>query len=288
MVKLHGGFYYVMDQATGAIRECVRRGRLSKQRIYVGDRVVTAEAGGGKHIIEELLPRKTELARPPVANVDQSVSVFSTRDPKPNFKLLDLFLLLTAAAAIKPVICFNKIDLEPVETYQRQVSAYANAGYQIIATSAKTGEGISVLQEVLRGRVTVIAGPSGAGKSSLLNAVQPGLSLKTAEVSPKTKRGRHITRLVELIPLECGGFVVDTPGFTSVDIPDIPLAILAEYYPEISAHKGKCRFSDCLHLNEPDCVVRKAVEEGAIPSFRYLHYTNFATEITKKERARYF
>lgn len=273
-----------MSQESGETQECVRRGRLAKERLIVGDYVVTCEIAPGKCTIEEVLPRRTKLNRPPVANIEQSVIVFALRDPKPNFRLLDRFLLISAAASIEPVICFNKTDLVPAAACSKHTDAYNGAGYRIVLTSAKTGEGVDGLRAVLSGRSTVIAGPSGAGKSSLLNAVQPGLQLKTGEVSKKTGRGRHVTRLVELIPLEGGGAVVDTPGFTQLDLPDIRAATLAGYYPEISRLSGKCRFNNCLHNNEPACAVRKAVGEGRIPAFRYHHYQCFLSEIIEKER----
>lgn len=283
-MRLHGGFYYVVSHDSGEIQECIRRGRLSKERLLVGDYVVICEVAPGKCTIEELLPRRTKLIRPPVANTDQSIIVFSLRDPKPDFKLLDRFLLISAAALIEPVICFNKSDLAPVSTYPKQFEAYNGAGYRIVVTSAKTGEGIDGLRAALAGRITVIAGPSGVGKTSLLNAIQPGLKLKTGEISKKTGRGRHITRLVELIPLYGGGFVVDTPGFTRLNLPDIETATLSRYFPEINRFSGRCRFNNCLHNTEPDCAVRKAVGDGRIPSFRYRHYQSLLAEISERVR----
>lgn len=288
VVRVHGGFYFTRDLTTGIVHECVRRGRLATKRLCVGDRVLLREAPDGKYVIEEVMPRQTELARPPVANVEQSVIIMAVKDPEPDFRLLDLFLLLSIAGAIKPVICFNKIDLALVDLHSQEIEAYKKIGFRVFLTSAKTEEGVEEFRKWLTGSVSVLAGPSGVGKSSLLNAIHPGLCLKTAQVNPKTRRGRHITRNVELIPLAGGGFVVDTPGFTNINTPDISLPVLAECYPEIAAHRGKCRFNNCSHLTEPDCMVQKAVAEGTIPSFRYSHYVGFASEITKRERTRYF
>jgi len=284
VVRFHGGFYYVMLQESGEIQECFCRGRLIKKRLLVGDYVVTREAAAGKCTIEEVLPRRTELIRPPVANVDQSIIVFALQDPKPNFQLLDRFLLISAAASIEPVICFNKTDLVSAAAYSKQIDAYNGAGYRILVTSAKTGEGLEGFRVALIRRVTVVAGPSGVGKSTLLNAILPGLKLKTGEISKKTGKGRHITRLVELLPLQDGGAVVDTPGFTQLNLPVLTAAMLANCFPEISQLSGECRFNDCLHKSEPDCAVRKAVDEGRIAAFRYRHYQNFLAEILEKER----
>jgi ribosome biogenesis GTPase len=287
VVRLHGGFYFTRELTTGAVHECSRRGRLAKQRIYVGDRVLLEEAPDGKFVIKEVLPRKTVLMRPPVANVQQSAIIMSVKEPEPEFRLLDLFLLISITGNIHPAICLNKIDLTPADPYFQELEAYRNIGFRVFLTSAKTGEGVEDFRQWLIGSVSVLAGPSGVGKSSLLNAVHPGLRLRTAQVNPKTKRGRHVTRTVELTPLVDGGFVVDTPGFTNIQTPDISLSVLADCYPEIAAQRGKCRFNNCSHTTEPDCMVQKAVAEGTIPAFRYSHYVGFASEIAKRERTRY-
>lgn len=287
VVKLHGGFYYVREETTGTVRRCVRRGRLSKVRLLVGDYVETTEAASGSCVIEKVLPRRTELIRPPVANIEQALIVFALRDPRPDFQLLDRFLVLSSAAGVEPIICLNKTDLTPVTIVRSYMEAYRAAGYRLILTSARTGEGLDDLRAVLRGRFTVLAGPSGVGKSSLLNAIQPGFRLKTGEVSAKTRRGRHVTRLVELLPIEGGGFVCDTPGFTELKLPEIPPEAVARYFPEIGRWSENCRFHDCLHVGEPDCAVRKAVKEKKLPLFRYRHYTAFVAEIVERERRKY-
>lgn len=288
VVRFHGGFYYVMEKNTGVIRECVRRGKFVKARLCVGDLVVINEASPGKFVIEELLPRRTELVRPLVTNVEQALIVFAAADPEPNFRLLDILLLINIIAKIRPIICFNKMDLIPGTTRLKQIKTYELVGYRLFLTSATTGEGVAELRSVLRGRITVITGPSGVGKSSLLNAAEHGLGLKIGEINPKTRRGRHVTRLTELLPLKDGGFVVDTPGFTSIDIPEISPAALGGYYPEIAARLGNCRFNNCLHLNEPGCGVRQAVQNGAIARFRYDNYSSLLASITKQEGKKHF
>lgn len=281
VVKFHGGFCYVM--AGGEIRECLPRRRLAEEGLVVGDHVRIRETAGGTWAVEEVLPRRTLLVRPPVANVELAVIVFSVRDPDPNFRLLDRLLVVTRAARIEPLICFNKIDLA-LEILPEETGVYSQIGYRVIFSSARTGAGVKELREAITGRLSVFAGPSGAGKSSLLNAIQPGLQLKTGEISPKTRRGRHTTRLVELLPLAGGGFVADTPGFTQLDLPEIEPQELAGYFPEIAEVGAGCRFNDCLHLQEPQCAVRQAVDEGRIALFRYRNYTIFLQEIRERER----
>ncbi|MEW6183696.1 MAG: ribosome small subunit-dependent GTPase A [Bacillota bacterium] len=288
VVRFHGGFYFVMEQNTGVIRQCVRRGKLVKARICVGDLVVINEATPGRFVIEELLPRRTELVRPLVTNVEQALIVFAALEPEPNFQLLDTLIMISTIARIRPIICFNKIDLNPEINRLEEIKTYGLIGFHSVLTSAVTGEGVDELRAILTGYITVITGPSGVGKSSLLNAAEQGLRLKTGEINPKTRRGRHVTRLTELLPLRDGGFIVDTPGFTSIDIPEIPPAALGGYFPEIASRLGSCRFNNCLHLNEPDCTVQQAVKTGAIARFRYDSYCGLLNSITKQERTKRF
>ncbi|ACX52417.1 ribosome small subunit-dependent GTPase A [Ammonifex degensii KC4] len=287
IIRIHGGFAFVRDPDTGKVWTALRRGKLAEEKILVGDLVEFSPLDEERGVLEKVLPRKTELYRPPVANVEQALLVFAFTEPDPNFKLLDRFLVLSQSAKIKPIICFNKLDLASPGLYQEERRAYEEAGFVFLAVSAKTGQGLEELKRHLSHRVTVLAGPSGVGKSSLLNAIQPGLKLQTAPVSRKTGRGRHTTRLVELLPLDIGGLVVDTPGFTSLDLPDIPPASLSAYFPEIARVGAGCRFSDCLHQAEPGCAVREAVAEGKIPRFRYQHYLVFLGEILERERRKF-
>ncbi|MGQ9512380.1 ribosome small subunit-dependent GTPase A [Thermodesulfitimonas sp.] len=281
VIKFYGGFCYVM--VNGAVKECLPRRRLVTAGLLVGDRVKVGAAEAGGCVVEEVLPRRTVLLRPPVANVELAVLVFSIRDPQPNFGLLDRLLVVSQAAGIEALICFNKLDLAR-DMLPSEVAVYRTVGHQVVLTSALNGAGVGALRDALAGRISVFAGPSGAGKSSLLNAIQPGLRLRTGEISPKTRRGRHTTRVVELLPLTGGGFVADTPGFTQLDLPDIPAAELAGYFPEIAAAGAGCRFNDCLHVQEPACAVRRAVEEGTVAPFRYRNYLSFLRELKEKER----
>ncbi|WP_334110327.1 ribosome small subunit-dependent GTPase A [Thermodesulfitimonas autotrophica] len=281
VIKFYGGFCYVM--VDGAVKECLPRRRLVTAGLLVGDRVKVGAAEAGRCVVEAVLPRRTMLFRPPVANVELTVLVFSIRDPQPNFGLLDRLLVVSQAAGIEALVCFNKLDLAR-DTPPAEVAVYQAVGYRVVLTSALSGEGVAALREALADRISVFAGPSGAGKSSLLNAIQPGLRLRTGEISHKTRRGRHTTRVVELLPLTGGGLVADTPGFTQLDLPDIPAAKLATYFPEIAAASAGCRFNDCLHIQEPACAVRRAVEEGTVALFRYRNYLSFLRELKEKER----
>ena len=283
VLRAYSGHYYVHD---GEVEwECSLRGRfrLEKQQSLAGDRVLLKPGHGHTGVIERVLPRRTLLVRPPVANVDQAVIVFAVREPDPNPWLLDRFLILVSASGVRPLICFNKVDLTK-DGQVDLVSRYKEV-YSLVMISARTGEGLEFLRQALQGKVSVFAGPSGVGKSTILNALHPGLALKTAELSSKLKRGRHTTRHVELIALPRGGFVADTPGFSSLDLPDIKPEELSDHFPEMDAYFGKCHFNRCLHDKEPGCAVKSAVESGFINKERYLRYLEFLKEL--KERRRY-
>jgi len=282
VVKAYSGFYYVHDGRSEW--ECSLRGRFrhEKQQVLTGDRVELATRHDRAGVIVKVLPRRSVLLRPPVANVDQAVIIFSVQQPEPNPVLLDRLLITVSMNRVEPLICFNKIDLaadggvELVARYQ--------AVYRVVSTSAVTGAGLDRLRELLRGKVSVFAGPSGVGKSTILNAILPGLKLKTGEVSEKLKRGRHTTRHVELIALPEGGLVADTPGFSNLELPDIKPADLARYFPEMENYLGKCYFTGCLHDREPGCAVKEAVESGKLEESRYRQYLEFLQELKSRRR----
>jgi len=284
VVKAYGGFYYV--RIGEKVWECVLRGlfRAGQQQVLVGDNVEFRKKDSRSGIIETVLPRRTVLMRPRVANVEKAVIVFATRDPRPNPLLLDRFLVQAEEAAIKPFICFNKIDLGTGEA-EELVQIYKKAGYEVLATSAKEKNGIELLGKIVREGIAVLAGPSGAGKSSLLNALSPGLSLKTGEVSSKAGRGKHTTRHVELLSLAEGGLVVDTPGFSRLSLPAMRREELACFFPEFGVCVScVCRFAGCLHFQEPGCAVKKAVEAEKISVARYSNYIRLLKEVIEQER----
>lgn len=282
IIKGYGGFYYV--RSGQEIWCCRGRGRLRQdQNLLTGDRVLFTPLEKGEGIIEKINERKNALPRPPVTNVDQVILVVSLAHPDPNLKLLNRSLVLCEVEKLSVVICFNKIDLLDQEQAKDLEDIYRGAGYDAVFTSALYGYGLGRLQEAIAGKVSVLSGPSGVGKSTLLNSLDPGLSLETGEISRKLKRGKHTTRYVELIPL-CGGFVADTPGFSSLELPLMNRVELGRCFPEINKFAAQCRFDDCIHLDEPDCEVKNALEKGLISRVRYHDYKQFLEEIISKER----
>lgn len=284
VVKAYSSYYYV--QSGEKVTECKLRGRFKKERfsLFVGDEVEYSATGGEKGVIEAILPRRTLLKRPTVANVDQVVLTFAAVNPDINTLLVDRFLVLAESSQLEIVLCVNKIDLTDLSGLNSLLEVYRAIGYPVLLTSARTGLGIGELRGRLSDRITVFAGPSGAGKSSLLNALQPGLALVTGEVSQKIGRGRHTTRYAELLPLAGGGFVVDTPGFSLTEFQDTGEQELGHYFPDIAALAPACKFSTCLHLKEPQCAVKSAVGEGRLARSRYESYLAVLAEIRDNKK----
>lgn len=247
---------------------CSLRGSVNES-VYVGDRVVIS---AGDATVERLLPRKSLLYRPVVANADYVLVVFSAKDPTPSYLLLDRILVAAEEKGITPVICINKCDLGAVD-----LSRYDNAGYARVFVSAETGDGFDELKTVLKDKITVLAGPSGVGKSSI-TARLTGESLRVSAVSSAANRGRHTTRHSEFFDLPFGGVLVDSPGFGAMDLSYIDRGDLRHFYPEFEAIEP-CRFSDCMHENEPDCKVRDAVKCGIISEDRYETYLRIMEEL---------
>ncbi len=268
IIKGIGGFYYV--RTASDVVECKARGIFRKegQIPMVGDRVTIVKKNG-KGSIEEIFPRKNSLIRPAVSNIDQLVVTVALTDPTPNLYLVDCFLLLGAYTGIDTILCFNKTDLTEDASL---AEIYAKAGYDTILTSVQTMEGIDALKARLQGKTSAFAGNSGVGKSSLLNALGISGKMETGSISDKIRRGRHTTRHVELLELQGGGFVLDTPGFSSFETPEIPADELAEYFIEFAPYLGGCRFRGCAHVQEPDCAVKQALADGKISTSRYQSY----------------
>ncbi|NLO89306.1 MAG: ribosome small subunit-dependent GTPase A [Clostridia bacterium] len=289
ILKRYGGFFYVYSN--GKVYECVCRGknRLLHDDIYPGDLVEFLPGEGEKSdkcVIEGLLPRNNLLIRPPVANVSQVICVVALKYPSPNLFLLDRLLVNAEYYSLRAVICLNKKDFATDQNSEKIINIYQGLGYKIVVTSAKTGEGVEQLKGELKDNLTVFAGQSGVGKSSLLNAIIPGLKLKVGEVSKKLKVGRHTTRHVEIIKLPEGGFVADTPGFSRLDLPEMYPEELGNYFPEIREHRVNCKFTSCLHENEPQCNVKAAIEQGLINEERYGNYLKLLAEVRERERGR--
>ncbi|MBT2687986.1 ribosome small subunit-dependent GTPase A [Bacillus sp. ISL-47] len=288
IIKALSGFYYVISGEETI--QCRGRGVFRKNKVtpLVGDEVVFQAENNTEGYILEVKDRKNELIRPPIANVDQAILVFSAVEPGFSTTLLDRFLVLVEYNHIKPIICITKIDLTNQGEYkqiQQYAEDYRKAGYDVLLTSSETEEGVKDLMPYLEGEISVFAGQSGVGKSSLLNVLRPDLELKTNDISSHLGRGKHTTRHVELI--EVGkGLVADTPGFSSLDFTDIEMEELNFCFPEIQAKSEECKFRGCLHMAEPKCAVKAASENGEIPSYRYEHYKTFLQEI-KDRKPRY-
>ena len=286
IVKGVGGFYYV--QTNEGIFECRARGLFREENItpLVGDNVkiqISKEDNTG--YIKEIKPRKSQLLRPPVANITQVLIVMSVKKPDINFWLLDRFLVMAEFENLNIHICLNKIDLANEEKIQMINDIYTSAGYHIINTSTTKDIGIEELREQLKNNITVFAGPSGVGKSSILNKIHPELDLKTGEVSKKTTRGKHTTRHVELLDLDSNSYVLDSPGFSSLDLNFIENETqLSVGFKEIQKHEGDCKFISCLHHKEPDCEIKRQLEMGNIANSRYENYLSFLEEIKNIRR----
>lgn len=280
IIKAYNSFFYVMTEE--GLVSCKLRGKFKKSRrdtgVVPGDRVTIELLPEGTGVIEQLLPRKNLLRRPAVANLTQVVLTFAAAQPDLHPLLLNRFLVLAEWSGIpKIIICVNKMDLYE-GVWEDFLRPYEEIGYPVLRVSAHTGEGIETLRRHLRGEVSVFAGPSGVGKSSLLNQVDPVLTLTTGKVSDKIKRGRHTTRVAELLAYE-GGYIVDTPGFSAMELTEIDTAKLPSYFPEFRPYEGRCRFSPCSHSHEPDCAVKAAVAEGKITQERYDAYVQILEEV---------
>lgn len=284
VIKAYNSYYYV--QTGEKLVMCTLRGRFKKERfsLLVGDEVEYSATGSGKGVIEQILPRRSMLKRPMVANVNQVVVTFAAANPDISTILVDRFLILAELSELDTIICINKVDLVNSEDLLPIVELYKSIGYSVFTTSVKTDIGIEELRKRLYERITVFAGPSGAGKSSLLNAIEPGLELVTGEVSAKIGRGRHTTRYAELLALAGGGFVVDTPGFSFTEFNDIDSEKLPQAFPEMAIRSSGCKFSSCLHSREPQCAVKEAVVTGDIAQSRYESYLAVLKELQEAKK----
>ena len=281
------GFYYVHVEGRG-VYECKAKGIFRKEGIkpLVGDNVEMDVLDDAEMLgnIREILPRKSALLRPAVANVDQALILFAIVKPNPNFNLLDRFLIRMEQQKLPTIICFNKEDIASPEEKAALCKSYETCGYQVLFISVLENRGLDQVRELLAGKTTALAGPSGVGKSSLINQLSPATQMETGEISEKIKRGRHTTRHSEIIALGDGTYIMDTPGFTSLDMPDITKEELGGYYPEFRAYEPYCKFRGCSHLSEPDCKVKEAVEAGKISRVRYENYTVLYRELKESRR----
>ena len=287
IVKGIAGFYYVHVVESG-VYECKAKGIFRKDGVkpLVGDDVeieITHEKDMEGNIIR-ILPRKNELIRPAVANIDQALVVFAVTKPRPHFNLLDRFLVMMESRHIPAVLCFNKTDIARDKEIAGLKDIYSACGYPTVFTSAKEEDNIGELKKVLRGKTTAIAGPSGVGKSSLINLLQSEVKMETGNISAKIGRGKHTTRHSELIVLGEDSYIMDTPGFSSLYVSDLEKEELKYCFPEFAPFEGQCRFSGCGHIHEPGCAVKNAVEEGEIHRMRYENYVVIYSELQVRKR----
>ena len=287
IIKGIAGFYYVYGE-DGELYECKAKGifRKDKQKPLVGDNVEITVLDPDKKEgnLVEIFPRKNSLIRPAVANVDQAFVIFAADKPKPNFMLLDRFLIMMGQEEVPAVICFNKKDLVSEKEARELYEVYKDCGYQVILSSTLEGDGTDEIRKALEGKTTVVAGPSGVGKSSLTNLLQGEVQMETGEISKKLKRGRHTTRHSQVIPVGENTFLMDTPGFSSLYITGMEEHELKDYFPEFRKYEGKCRFQGCRHIHEPDCEVKAALQRGEISSIRYEDYLSLYEELKEKRR----
>ena len=287
IMKGIAGFYYVHNKELGVV-ECKAKGIFRKDgtKPLVGDDVefdlVGSEAVTGNII--QIFPRKNEIIRPAVANIDQAVIVFSIMKPLPNLNLLDRFLIMMRKQKIPCIICFNKEDIASKDEMESLIRIYKNSGSKVLITSAAGKKGIDQLTAELYRKTSVLAGPSGVGKSSVINCLQQEVCMETGEISAKIDRGKHTTRHSQLIAIQDETYIMDTPGFSSLTLDEIEKDELAQYYPEFIPFETTCRFQGCSHIHEPVCGIKDAVNRCEISQERYDNYKQLYQELGEKRR----
>jgi ribosome biogenesis GTPase / thiamine phosphate phosphatase len=309
VIKSLSGFYTILteedEQVTARVRGHLKKERSEATLVAVGDHVKWRASSDGGYTIVDVEERERALSRLKplssgrgtrrwdrkgylreqeqviIANPDQVVFVIASANPDPRLRMLDRLLVGAERQEIPPVICANKVDLVAPGHAERMFSIYESLGYRVLYTSAHTGVGIDELRDQLQGRISALIGPSGVGKSSLLNQLEPGLGQRVMNVSTATGKGRHTTTVTELVPLQVGGWVADTPGIRALALFDLDPEEIDAYFPDIAPHVPHCAFSDCTHTVEPDCAVREALSRGDVDEHRYESYVRLHEEHTK-------
>ncbi len=287
IIKGIAGFYYVHVASKG-LYECKAKGvfRNRNEKPLVGDEVeleITDDSAMTGNIVS-IKDRKNELVRPAVANVDQALVVFAAANPEPNFHLLDCFLVRMQRENIPVIICFNKVDLIDDDILTKYMKIYEDSGCKVLCVSARENEGIEELFGLLKGKMTVLAGPSGVGKSSIMNIIYPEANASTGEISKKLGRGKHTTRHSEVFCIDDDSYLMDTPGFSSLTLPDMEMIDLKDYFPEFYQYEEQCRFGGCLHRSEPQCAVKNSVDDNIIARERYESYLLMLDEVQAQKK----
>ena len=287
IVKGISGFYYVHVAESG-IYECKAKGAFRKEnrKPLVGDNVEIAILDSEKKLgnVDEILPRANSLIRPAVANIDMALVIFAATSPEPNLNLLDRFLCMMEYQHVPTTICINKCDLVQQDELDKLKAVYEAAGYPMIFTSVKEKQNIKELQALLHGKTTAVAGPSGGSKSSLVNSLQDGIVMETGGISRKLERGKHTTRHSQIIPLGKESYIMDTPGFSSLDVPGFEKEDLWNCFPEFLPYEPYCKFQGCSHISEPQCGVKEALQEGKIHPVRYENYKLLYEELKNRKK----
>jgi ribosome biogenesis GTPase len=290
IIKGIAGFYYVHVPDSG-IYECKAKGIFRKENVkpLVGDDVVieVTDACGFEGNIMEILPRRSSLIRPAVANIDQALLIFAVNKPAPNYNLLDRFLIMMKGQGLDCIICFNKNDLSSDGERRGIADIYKDSGCRMLFVSALQNEGVGELIDILRGKTTAVAGPSGVGKSSIVNCLQSDIEMETGAISEKIDRGKHTTRHSELVTISKDTYIMDTPGFSSLNLFDVEKEELKSFYQEFTPYEGECKFHTCVHIHEPVCGVRNALKEGKINKVRYDNYVTLYDELKELEKGKY-
>ena len=277
-----------MHAQDGVIYECRARGIFRQEKIkpLVGDIVDMDVIDGPKRTgnISRILPRKSRLIRPAVANIDQALVLFAIVKPEPNFNLLDRFLIMMEQQDLPCIVCFNKSDIASEKEREDLRKAYETCGYRVLFISVREREGLREVRSLLQGKTTTVAGPSGVGKSALINYLYPQAAMETGEISRKIDRGKHTTRHSELFVLDQESYIMDTPGFSSLQLFDMEKEELKDFYPEFKEYEASCRFRGCVHVSEPGCGVKEALAAGKISDVRYHNYTVLYEELKNRRK----
>ena len=281
-----GGFYYI--NACNSIYECKAKGSFRKEGIkpLVGDDCIIDILDEKNYLanITSILPRHSEIIRPAVANVDQAMIIFAISRPEPNFNLLDRFIIQISQKDLPCIIVINKMDLADDDQRREIEEAYVACGCRVVFTSVSNREGVEEIRKLIKGKTTTVAGPSGVGKSSMIDLLQSAVKMQTGVLSDKIDRGKHTTRYSELIPTDEDTYILDTPGFSSLNLFDVSTDTLKDYYYEFEGYAAECRFLDCKHISEPDCGVKRAVENGNVSRLRYDNYLTLYRECKDKRK----